>query len=154
VSWREVVVAILKLVDSDSICDFGGQGIPLVDHPVCECVGPLQTFSIRLSRQSPRMPSDASGGAGLREWAAVDRGFTQFTSLMPLTSLNSWIRSPRRRRSWREVNPRAARRSSKRQFLMRGTSLVALLCTFSSNLASFLLRGDQTTAAYSRWGLT
>jgi len=74
VSWPEVVVAILNLVDRDSICDFSGQGVPLVDHPVCECVGPLQTFSRSLARQSPRMTSDSSGGAGLREWAAVDRG--------------------------------------------------------------------------------
>ncbi len=76
-SWPEFVVKILKLVDGDSICDFSGQGVPLVDHPVCDCAGPLQTFSRNLTRQSPRMTSDASGGAGLREWAAVDRGFTQ-----------------------------------------------------------------------------
>jgi len=73
VSWPEVIITILKLVDGDSICDFCGQGVPLVDHLVCECVGLLLTFSRSLARQSPRMTSDASGGAGLREWAAVDR---------------------------------------------------------------------------------
>jgi hypothetical protein len=34
------------------------------------------------------------------------------------------------------------------------TSLMALLCTFSISIASFLFMTDQTTLPYSKWGLT
>ncbi len=41
-SWPEVVITVLKLVDGDRIGDLSGHSVPLVDFPVCK---PSQTIS-------------------------------------------------------------------------------------------------------------
>ena len=80
--------------------------------------------------------------------------WTRLTLLKPFSILRYWLRSPLHRLSDSVVKSSIFNLSSYLRFFSFGTSLVALLCTTSTVLASFFLYGDQTDTAYSEWGLT
>ncbi|RNA05050.1 hypothetical protein BpHYR1_028191 [Brachionus plicatilis] len=70
----------------------------------------LFTFGVGLAGQSSRSVRKS-------EFAGTG-GFTHSTSLMPLASLNIWIRSPRTRRSWRELRANVTPRSFSEKLLI------------------------------------
>ena len=73
-------------------------------------------------------------------------------SSISLIILYTWITSYRILLYCKEGLPRCNNLSGYDRSLIDITSLVALLCTFSIALASFLYRGFQTVTAYSKCG--
>ena len=82
------------------------------------------------------------------------KNFSLSTSLMSFIILKTSTRSALSLLYSRDGSPRHLSLSWYVKWLIVLTNFVALLCTFSITTISFLKRGVNTVAAFSKWGLT